>query len=66
MSTYCVTQEDQRLDAVVYNHYGSLENFSKILELNDHVIYDVFLEVGMEIKLPEFNTETIAVRRLWE
>ncbi|QKE26164.1 hypothetical protein [Arcobacter aquimarinus] len=48
-----VTQENKRLDEIVYAHYGSLEHFQKVLELNS--ITKVFLDLGDVIELPELE-----------
>ncbi|MDN5054443.1 phage tail protein [Aliarcobacter butzleri] len=45
-----ITQENKRLDEIVYNYYGSLEHFQKVLELNN--ITKVFLDLGDVIELP--------------
>ena len=66
MTIYIVKDEDERLDTVVYNHYGTLSNIFTILELNPHVQRDVFLEVGAEIKLPYFAEEKVKEIQLWE
>lgn len=44
-----ITQENKRLDEIVYNYYGSLEHFQKVLELNN--ITKVFLDLGDVIEL---------------
>ncbi|WP_157352234.1 tail protein X [Aliarcobacter butzleri] len=48
-----ITQENKRLDEIVYNYYGSLEHFQKVLELNN--ITKVFLDLGDVIKLPDIE-----------
>lgn len=67
MTIYTVKYEDERLDTVVYNHYGNLDNVFAVLEANPHIQKDVFLDVGVEIKLPYF--ETVAEEKeiqLWD
>ena len=46
---YIVKDEDERLDTIVWEHYGDLSNIFTILEINPHIQRDVFLEVGAEI-----------------
>ncbi|MDN5079524.1 tail protein X [Aliarcobacter butzleri] len=48
-----ITQENKRLDEIVYNYYGSLEHFQKVLELNN--ITKVFLDLGDVIELPDIE-----------
>ena len=48
-----VTQENKRLDEIVYSYYGSLEHFQKVLELNN--ITKVFLPLGDVIELPDIE-----------
>jgi len=66
MIIYIVKDEDERLDTVVYNEYGDLNNIFTILELNPHIQKDVFLEVGAEIKLPVFEKQKAVEIQLWE
>ncbi|MFW3412012.1 phage tail protein [Aliarcobacter butzleri] len=48
-----ITQENKRLDEIVYSYYGSLEYFQKVLELNN--ITKVFLDLGDVIELPDIE-----------
>ncbi|WP_151946925.1 tail protein X [Aliarcobacter butzleri] len=48
-----ITQKNKRLDEIVYNYYGSLEHFQKVLELNN--ITKVFLDLGDVIELPDIE-----------
>lgn len=48
-----VTQENKRLDEIVYSYYGSLEHFQKVLELNN--ITKVFLDLGDVVELPDIE-----------
>lgn len=67
MTIYTVKYEDERLDTVAYAHYGNLDNIFTILEVNPHIQKDVFLEVGAEIRLPEFETVVEEKEiQLWE
>ena len=66
MTIYIVKDEDERLDTIVYRQYGDLNNIFTILEINPHIIEDVFLEVGDEIKLPYFAEKKIKEIQLWD
>jgi len=45
--------ENKRLDQVVYENLGSLENFEEILELNKHLIGKDILDIGDIVYIPE-------------
>jgi len=45
--------ENKRLDQVVYENLGSLENFEEILELNKHLIEKDILDIGDIVYIPE-------------
>jgi len=66
MTIYTVKDEDERLDTIVHKYYNDLSNIFTILELNPHIVRDVFLEVGAEIKLPRFAEKKIKEIQLWD
>lgn len=45
--------ENKRLDQVVYENLGTLDNFEEILELNKHLIEKEILDIGDIVYLPE-------------
>jgi len=45
--------ENKRLDQIVYEQLGSLDNFEEILELNKHLIEKDILDIGDIVYLPE-------------
>jgi len=45
--------ENKRLDQVVYENLGSLDNFEEILELNKHLIEKDVLDIGDIVYIPE-------------
>jgi len=45
--------ENKRLDQIVYEQLGSLDNFEEILELNKHLIEKEILDIGDIVYLPE-------------
>ena len=49
--TLTITQENKRLDEIVFSHYGTLDHFQKVLELNN--ITKVFLDLGDVMELPD-------------
>lgn len=61
--------ENKRLDQVVYDNLGSLENFEKILELNKHLIKKEILDIGDIVYLPEptqSNEKVVKEVALWD
>ena len=61
--------ENKRLDQVVYDNLGSLENFEEILELNKHLIEKEILDIGDIVYLPEptENSEKVVKEvALWD
>ena len=60
--------ENKRLDQVVYEQLGSLDNFEEILELNKHLIEKDVLDIGDIVYLPEPKQEDekiIKEKALW-
>ena len=60
--------ENKRLDQVVYEQLGSLDNFEEILELNKHLIEKEILDIGDIVYLPEPKQEDekiIKEKALW-
>lgn len=45
--------ENKRLDQVVYENLGALDNFEEILELNKHLIDKIILDIDDIVYLPE-------------
>ena len=60
--------ENKRLDQVVYEQLGSLDNFEEILELNKHLIEKDILDIGDIVYLPEPQTDEKIVKEvaLWD
>ncbi|RAZ62895.1 tail protein X, partial [Campylobacter hyointestinalis] len=50
--TRYVAKDGDRLDSIVYKHYGSLEYFSQVLSVNFGLC--VILKAGDVVILPEF------------
>ncbi|WP_154570711.1 tail protein X [Campylobacter portucalensis] len=64
MKIYKAKDED-RLDKVVFSHYGHLRFFEKVLETNSNL--EAILKVGDEVKLPNFKDEPIIKENaLWD
>ena len=64
--TQVKAKKNDRLDSIVFEYYGSLENFGKVLEANVHLQNKVILNDGDIVYLPFF--EKVAkkeVKALW-
>jgi len=62
-----ITQENTTLDKVVFEHYGSLEHFDDVVEVNEKLSLKTILELGDEVYLPEFEKKQKEqiVQALW-
>ena len=59
-------KENKRLDQVVYDYYGNVDNFEEILELNKHLIEKVILDIDDVVYLPDITTGKIVEEKsLW-
>ena len=59
-------KENKRLDQIVYDYYGNLDNFEEILELNKHLIEKVILDIDDVVYLPDITTGKIVEEKsLW-
>lgn len=60
--------QEQRYDEMVFNHYGTLDHFEKVLEINKHLVHKLVLEVGDKLELSEFKEarKEIKIKALWE
>lgn len=58
-------KDGERLDQIVYRHYGHLRYFESVLELNPKL--EVVLKVGELVTLPELSEEKIPQKQaaLW-
>jgi len=59
-------KENKRLDQVVYDFYGNLDNLEKILELNTHLIDKIILDIDDIVYLPDITSKKIVEEKsLW-
>ncbi len=64
--THIKAKDGERLDNIIFAHYGTLENFSKILEQNQHLKEKIILNDGDVINLPIFEQKVKKeVTALW-
>lgn len=59
------SKDGERLDQIVYRHYGHLRYFESVLELNPKL--EIVLKAGTLVNLPELNEEKISQKQaaLW-
>ncbi|CUU82909.1 tail protein X [Campylobacter hyointestinalis] len=64
MSKIYIAKDKERLDSIVYKHYGTLENFTEILAFNSHL--NSVLKAGDRVFLPEIKAKvTKKEKTLW-
>ena len=59
------SKDGERLDQIVYRHYGHLQFFEAVLELNPKL--EIVLKAGELVNLPEFDETKIPQKQvaLW-
>lgn len=58
-----IAKDFERLDNIVFKHYGSLENFKEVLEINTHL--EAILKAGDIVFLPIVKAKEIKQNKLW-
>jgi len=53
---YQFAQDGERLDAIIYAHYGTLSVLGKVLKVNQHIALKIILEDRDIVYLPAINT----------
>ncbi|QCD44865.1 tail protein X [Campylobacter mucosalis] len=56
MDKIYIAKDKERLDTIIYKHYGTLKNFAEILAFNSHL--NAILRAGDKVFLPEIKTKT--------
>ena len=66
--TATVTQENQTLDKIVYEHYGNLDHFDDVVESNPQLMSKMILDLGDKIILNEYEDKSITsnAQALWD
>ncbi|MBR8466329.1 tail protein X [Campylobacter sp. faydin G-140] len=50
-----IAKDNERLDTIVYKHYGTLANFTEILAFNSYL--NTILKAGDKVFLPEIKAK---------
>ncbi|WP_294962639.1 tail protein X [Sulfurimonas sp.] len=60
--------QEQKYDETVFKHYGNLDNFETVLEVNKHLVHKHVLEVGDQVEFPVFeeSSKEIKIQALWD
>ncbi len=68
MKKVVVTQENIRLDEIVFTHYGNLSHFDDVVDVNEELALKVTLNIGDKVYLPEFEEKKKeqTVPALWD
>lgn len=63
-----IVTSKQRLDELIFAHYGSLENLELVIQENPHLNEKLFLEAGDEIELSviEVSAKEKTTPALWD
>lgn len=63
MKTY-IAKDNDRLDEIIYRHYGTLSHFAEILAFNTHL--NAILKAGEKVFLPEIKSKNLkSEKALW-
>ncbi len=63
MAQFKVTEELNRLDKIVLNHYGDLSMFNEVVNVNPHIT-SIMLAVDSDVYLPAATTSKVE-ETLW-
>ena len=63
MTKIYIAKDSDRLDTIVYNHYGHLRFFEQVLALNPKLA--TTLKAGDKVFLPEIKEEPKEQNKLW-
>ena len=60
-----LAKDGERLDSIVYSHYGTLEIFKEVLSCNPKLTNKPILEAGDKVYLPFLDTNIKTLEELW-
>ncbi|WP_416860570.1 tail protein X [Helicobacter ganmani] len=60
-----LAKDNERLDSIVYSHYGTLEIFKEVLSCNPKLTNKPILEAGDKVYLPFLDTNIKTLEELW-
>ncbi|MGH1600825.1 tail protein X [Campylobacter majalis] len=64
MDKIYIASDNERLDTIIYKHYGNLENFAEILAFNSHL--NAILRAGDKVFLPDIKENVVKKEKtLW-
>lgn len=63
MTKTYIAKDSDRLDTIVYNHYGHLRLFEQVLALNPKL--GATLKAGDKVFLPEIKEKAEEQNKLW-
>lgn len=55
---HAVATDGDRLDQIIFAHYGTLSVMNEVMMSNAHLLKKVILESGDKVYLPEIDTST--------
>ena len=60
-----IAKDGERLDTIVYKHYGTLALFAKVLSCNPNLTNKPILKAGDRVVLPFLDTTIKTLDELW-
>ncbi|WP_289181708.1 MULTISPECIES: tail protein X [Helicobacter] len=60
-----IAKDGERLDTIVYQYYGTLALFSKVLSANPNLTQKPILNAGDRVILPFLDTNIKTLDELW-
>ena len=60
-----ITKDNDRIDGIVYEHYGSLQHLQFVLDANPGIAKFPVFPAGIEVTLPDIPVKPKEVKRLW-
>ncbi len=64
MNKFYIAKDGERLDTIIYKHYGTLENFTEILAFNSRL--NTILKAGDKVFLPDIKENVVKKEKtLW-
>lgn len=65
MSKKYIACDGDRIDQIVYEHYGTLDVLSQVFDANPGIAQYLTLPMGLEITLPDIAVPTTDTGKLW-
>lgn len=61
-----IAKQGDRLDLITFKHYGNLQMFPAVLQVNPHLLENPILKGGEKVFLPPQNKSLKKQQELWK